>query len=121
MAAAIQSLLNARVRVVLRRHFREMPIDIMRGIVTDVTTAGIIISGRHFQEVRDSVSGEYEERPLTKHTKVYFMPYSTMKYVDVIMPDSREEDLADKVEINPILESPIKEYTVSAVSGRKAR
>lgn len=121
MAAATQSLLNARVRVVLRRHFREMPIDIMRGIVTDVTTAGIIISGRHFQEVRDSVSGDYEERPLTKHTKVYFIPYSSMKYIDIIMPESREEDIADKVELNPILETPIKEYTVAPISGRKAR
>jgi hypothetical protein len=115
------NLANARVRIVLRRMFREMPVDIMRGLVTDVSDAGMTISGRHFQEVRDNVTGAYEERPLTKHTKVYFIPYPSIKYVDVIMPDSRESELGDKIERREVLESPIKEYTFSAKSGKSRK
>jgi hypothetical protein len=121
MAVAPVNLQNARVRIVLRRHFREMPVDIMRGIVTDTTEVGLTISGRHFQEMRDNVSGEYEERPLTKHTKVYFIPHASIKYVDVIQPASREAEIGDKIERRNVLESPVKEYTFSAKSGRSAK
>jgi len=120
MTAIPENLTDARVRIVLRRHFREMPIDIMRGIVTQVSAAGITISGRHFQEMRDSVSGQYEERPLAPHTKVYFIPYSSMKYIDVIQPDSPEADRADRIESNEVLDMPIKEYVFAALKGRKA-
>ena len=111
MANSPQNLLNARVRIVLRRNFREMPVDIMRGMVTDATSAGITISGRHFQELRDTVSGAYEERPLSASTKIYFVPYSSLKYIDVIMPGSPESVKADAIERAPINETPIKEYT----------
>jgi hypothetical protein len=113
--------MNARVRIVLRRQFREMPVDIMRGIITDAGEAGLTMSGRHFQEVRDNVTGEYEERPLTKHTKVYFIPYGSAKYIDVILPNSREAEISDKIERREVLESPIKEYTFSAKSGKSAK
>ena len=115
------NLIESNVRIVLLRQFREMPIDIFRGIVTDSNNAGISISGRHFQEVRDSVTDSYEERPLSMYTKVYFIPFSTIKYIDVIMPNSREEEVAKKIESNPVLETPIKEYTFAAMSGKKAR
>lgn len=111
--SAPQNLLNARVRVVLRRNFREMPVDIMRGMVTDTNNSGITISGRHFQEFRDDVSGDYEERPLSVHTKIYFIPFGSVKYIDVIMPGSPESEKADVVEKKPVNETPIKEYTFS--------
>jgi len=111
MGNSPQNLLNARVRIVLRRNFREMPVDIMRGMVTDANTVGITISGRHFQELRDSVSGDFEERPLSVSTKIYFVPFSSIKYVDVIMPGSPESEKADAIERAPINDTPIKEYT----------
>jgi len=114
------NLVESRVRIVLRRHFREMPIDIMRGTVTQVSTPGLTISGRHFQEVRDSVSGLYEEHPLVRYNKVYFIPYSSMKYIDVIMPDSPEAERADRIEGSDVLESPIKEYVFASLKGKKA-
>jgi hypothetical protein len=106
-----KGLINARVKIVLRRHFKEMPVDIMRGIVTDRNPNGITISGRHFQEVQSTVSGEFEEQPLSRQTKAYFIPFSSIKYIDVILPGSRAEKLADKIENNSVLESPVKEYT----------
>ena len=115
------NLIESNVRIVLLRQFREMPIDIFRGIVTDSNNAGISISGRHFQEVHDSVSGSYEERPLSVYTKVYFIPFSTIKYIDVIIPGSGSEEVAKRIENNPVLDTPIKEYTFAAVSGKKAR
>lgn len=108
---ASKGLINARVKIVLRRHFKEMPVDIMRGIVTDRNQCGITISGRHFQEVQSTVSGDFEEQPLSKQTKAYFIPFSSMKYVDIILPGSRAEKLANKIENNPVLQSPMKEYT----------
>jgi len=108
-----ENLTEKRVRIALRRNFKEMPVDIMRGIVTNVNNAGITISGRHFQEVLDTVSGEYDQRPLSKMNKVFFVPFSSIKYLEVIMPGTRAADLADKIESNPVLETPIKEYTYS--------
>lgn len=92
----------------------------MRGTVTQVSAPGLTISGRHFQEVRDSVSGLYEENPLARHNKVYFIPYSSMKYIDVIMPDSPEAERADRVENNDVLAAPIKEYVFASIKGKKA-
>lgn len=104
-------LVGTRVRVVLRRNFREMPVDIMRGIVTHNNESGITISGRHFQEVQNNVTGDFEEHPLSHHTKIYFIPFNSIKYIDYIIPGSRTERLADKVEKHTVLESPVKEYT----------
>jgi len=115
------NLIESRVRIVLLRQFREMPIDIFRGIVTDSNAAGITISGRHFQEVRGSVSNSYEERPLSTYSKAYFIPFSTIKYIDIILSGSRSEEISNKIEGNTVLETPIKEYTFAAISGKKAR
>ncbi len=108
-----ENLIDNRVRIALRRNFKEMPVDIMRGVVTAVNSAGITISGRHFQEVLDTVSGEYDQRPLSKLNKVFFIPFSSIKYLEVIMPGTRAAKLADKIESNPVLETPMKEFTYS--------
>ena len=90
----------------------------MRGVVTDMSSAGIVISGRHFQEVKDDKYGEYLERPLSKQTKIYFLPFHSIKYIDIILEGSRSEEIAKKVEKNPILEMAIREYTFSPISGK---
>jgi len=113
-----KSLHEAKVKVMLSRNFKEKPVDIMRGVVTDMSTAGIVISGRHFQEVKDDRSGEYLERPLSKQTKVFFLPFHSIKYIDIILEGSRAEEIAKKVEKNPILEMPIREHAFSPVSGK---
>jgi len=103
--------LGEPVKVVLRRHFREMPVDIFRGTVTAISSIGIKISGRHFQEVYDNVRGTYEEHPLSRLNKIYYIPNSSIKYVEIILPDSPSAELADRVEKNAVLASPVKEYT----------
>jgi len=113
-----KSLYEAKVKVMLSRNFKEKPVDIMRGIVTDMSSAGIVISGRHFQEVKSDVSGEYMERPLSKQTKVFFLPFHSIKYIDVILEGSNSEKIANKIENNPVLEMPVKEYAFSPVSGK---
>ena len=106
--------LGERVKVVLRRHFREMPVDIFRGTVNAISSIGIKISGRHFQEVYDSVHGMYEEHPLSRLNKIYYIPNSSIKYVEIILADSLSAELADRVEKNAVLASPVKEYTFEA-------
>ena len=68
-----ESLNEKRVRIALRRNFKEMPVDIMRGTITATNSIGVTISGRHFQEVMDTVSGEYDQRPLSKLNKIFFV------------------------------------------------
>lgn len=108
-----ESLSDKRVRIALRRNFKEMPVDIMRGTVTGTNSIGITISGRHFQEVMDTASGEYDQRPLSKLNKVFFIPFTSVKYLEVIMPGTKAAELADRIEKNPILEKPMKEFTYS--------
>ena len=108
-----EGLTDKRVRIALRRNFKEMPVDIMRGTVTATNAAGIAISGRHFQEVMDTVSGEYDQKPLSKMNKIFFIPFSSIKYLEVIMPGTKAAELADRIEKNPILETPMKEFTYS--------
>jgi len=57
---------------------------------------------------------------LVRYNKVYFIPYSSMKYIDVIMPDSPEAERADRIEGSDVLESPIKEYVFASLKGKKA-
>lgn len=106
--------LGERVKVVLRRNFREMPIDIFRGTVTAISSIGIKISGRHFQEVYSSVHGSYEEHPLSRLNKIYYIPNSSIKYVEIVLPESPSAELADRVEKNAVLAMPVKEYTFEA-------
>ena len=108
-----ESFLDKRVRIALRRNFKEMPVDIMRGTVTGTNSVGMTISGRHFQEVMDTVSGEYDQRPLSKLNKVFFIPFSSVKYLEVIIPNTKAADLADRIENNSVLETPMKEFTYS--------
>ena len=108
-----ESFIDKRVRIALRRNFKEMPVDIMRGTVTATNSAGITISGRHFQEVMDTVSGEYDQRPLSKLNKIFFVPFSSIKYLEVIVKGTKASELADIIEKNPILKTPIKEFTYS--------
>jgi len=111
-----ESFMEKRVRIALRRNFKEMPVDIMRGTVTDTNSVGVTISGRHFQEVMDTASGEYDQRPLSKLNKIFFIPFSSIKYLEVIISGTKAADLANKIEKNPVLETPIKEFTYSPKS-----
>ncbi len=105
-----KSLIDTRVRIAMRRNFREMPVDIMRGTVTDMNTAGITISGRHFQEVLNAVSGDFEQRPLSKQNKIFFIPFGSVKFIEVVLPDTKTAEVADRVERRSVLETPFKEY-----------
>ena len=117
VAIQAQMSLGERVKVVLLRHFREMPVDIMRGTVTSTSSTGVKISGRHFQEVYNDVVGRYDEYPLSRMNKIYFIPTGSIKYVEIILPDSPSAELADRVENNPVLDTPVKEYTFAAKLG----
>ncbi len=88
---------ESKVRVVLKRQFKEQPVDTMRGIISCVRDSSVEILGRHFQEVKDNM-GKFIEKPLSEITRLYFVPLSSIRYIQIIEKDT-EADRKD-IEIN---------------------
>ncbi len=86
-----KGLLSQRVKVVLRRFHPQTPREIVRGIITDVDETGVRVSGRRFQEHPDLESAVPQERPVEVDSKVYWIPYSSIRYTEIIDPGSISE------------------------------
>ena len=87
-------LLNQRVKVVLRRFHPQTPREVIRGIITEVDQYGFRVSGRRFQDVTDLETSQAIERPAESDTKVYWVPYNSIRYSEIVLPgsDSEQED-----------------------------
>jgi hypothetical protein len=79
------------MRIVLRRFHIQTPREIIRGIVTEVDQFGFRISGRRFQEVMDIESSSAVERPVEGDNKVYWVPFNSIRYSEIIIPGSVSE------------------------------
>lgn len=84
-------LLSQRVRIVLRRFHPQTPREIIRGIITEADQFGVRVSGRRFQQVADPATSLLQERPVEADTKVYWVPYNSVRYSEIIMPGSASE------------------------------
>jgi hypothetical protein len=80
-----------RVRIVLRRFHPQTPREIIRGIITEVDQFGFRVSGRRFQEVADLETAVAVERPVEDDTKVYWVPFNSIRYSEIILPGSASE------------------------------
>lgn len=93
-----RGLLNARVKVVLRRFHPQTPRETMRGTITEVDEFGVRISGRRFREFRLPEAAGPEERPVESVTKTYWLPYTSIRYSEIIPPGSPSERLDNDVQ-----------------------
>jgi hypothetical protein len=84
-------LLNQRVMMVLRRFHPQTPREIIRGIITEVDEFGVRLSGRRFREVTDHDGHVGVERPVEAETKVYWVPFNSIRYSEIILPGSVSE------------------------------
>ncbi len=84
-----------KVRIVCTKSYEEEPLDIIRGTVTDQWPIGLKVSGRHCQKVMDEALGRMIERPVDDETKVMFVPFSSIKFCEIIVEGSRS-DLIDR-------------------------
>ena len=93
-----RGLLNARVMILLRRFHPQTPREIMRGMITEVDEYGVRLSGRRFREVRVGEGAPTEERPVEGSTKTYWLPYTSIRYTEILAPGSASERLDNEVQ-----------------------
>ena len=91
-------LTSQRVKVVLRRFHPQTPREIIRGIVTAVDEAGLRVSGRRFQEHPDLETAVLTERPVEADSKVYWIPYGSIRFTEIIAPGSVSEKLDNEIQ-----------------------
>jgi hypothetical protein len=91
-------LTSQRVKVVLRRFHPQTPREIIRGIVTDADETGLRVSGRRFQEHPDLETATPTERPVEADNKVYWIPYGSIRYTEIIAPGSVSEKLDNEIQ-----------------------
>jgi len=91
-------LQGQRVRIVLRRFHPQTPREIIRGIVTETDQNGFRVSGRRFQEVADLETSLATERPVEEEMKVYWVPFNSIRYSEIILPGSSSEQQDNDVQ-----------------------
>ncbi len=91
-------LLNQRVMIVLRRFHPQTPREVIRGIITEVDELGIRVSGRRFQEFSDRDSVPPAERPVEADTKIYWVPFNSIRYSEIIAAGSASERADNEVQ-----------------------
>ena len=92
------TLQGHRIKMVLRRFHIQTPREIIRGIVTDVDEFGFRISGRRFQEITDLETSLPVERPAESDTKVYWVPFSSIRYSELISSGSASERMDNEIQ-----------------------
>jgi hypothetical protein len=92
-----------KVRVVLQKGFKEDPVIIIRGTVIDENENGILISGRIFMKVIDEA--RVLEKPIDDETKLFYIPFTSMRFLEFIVPGSRFEELHKRILREPPLPS----------------
>ncbi len=91
-------LQGQRVRIVLRRFHAQTPREIIRGIITEIDQYGFRVSGRRFQEVADLETSLAIERPVEDEMKVYWVPFNSIRYSEIILPGSVSEQQDNEVQ-----------------------
>ena len=107
-------LVNQRVMIVLRRFHPQTPREVIRGIVTEADEFGIRVSGRRFQEFSEREGSLPEERPVERETKLYWVPFNSIRYSEIIATGSDSEREDNEVQRRkPVLVKPINRPSAS--------
>ena len=103
------SLKGEKVRIVCIKSYEEEPLDVIRGTVTDEWTTGLKVSGRHCQKIMEESLGRMIERPVDEETKVLFVPFSSIKFCEIIVEGSKSDMIDRQVKMGkPLTGSELK-------------
>ena len=91
-------LQGQRLVIVLRRFNAQTPRERIRGIITAIDQAGFRLSGRRFREVADAESPLPVERPVEADTRVYWVPFNSIRYSEIVLPGSSSEKEDNEVQ-----------------------
>ncbi len=96
-----------KVRIILHKNFREDPVIIVRGTVIDENDKGILVSGRIFMKVVEE--NKVLEKPIDDETKLFYFPFSSIRFLEFVIPGSRFENLHKKI----LKESPLQSSQIN--------
>ena len=88
---------NETVRIVLIRHYETSPTTVIRGEVVDERAWGIKVIGRRYDKVRDAREGGAQEKPLDSDNKIFVIPFSQIRTIEIIQQGTREAILDKKI------------------------
>lgn len=92
-----------KVRIILHKSFREAPVIIIRGVVIDEDEKGVLVSGRIFMKMIEE--DKVLEKPIDDETKIFYLPFTSIRFLELIPTGSRFESLHKKVLKETPLES----------------
>lgn len=95
---AKSTLQGQRIKIVLRRFHPQTPREIIRGMITEMDESGFRVSGRRFQEITDLETSLPVERPVEGDNKVYWVPFYSIRYSEIILPGSESENLDNEIQ-----------------------
>ena len=84
-----------KVRIILHKSFTEDPVLIMRGTVIDENENGLLITGRIFMKILEE--NRILEKPIDDETKLLFVSFSSIRFLEFVIPGSRFEILHKKI------------------------
>ncbi|MDD5613571.1 MAG: hypothetical protein PHQ54_00680 [Candidatus Omnitrophica bacterium] len=86
---------ESKVRVVLDKNFKDDPVIVMRGSVIDEAEQGLLITGRIFMKVLEE--DKMVEKPIDDETKLLFVPFGSIRFLEFIVSGSKYELLNKKI------------------------
>ena len=92
-----------RVRIIGVKRHKEAPLRTIRGRVLDEDAVGIKVSGRRFQQIVDEAVGKTIEKPIDVETKVFFIPFSSIRLCEIILEGTRSDMIDRKAKREGIL------------------
>jgi hypothetical protein len=87
-----------RIKIVLRRFHVQTPREMIRGMITEIDDYGIRVSGRRFQEIQDLETSLPVERPVESDNKVYWVPFNSIRYSELILAGSSSEHMDNEIQ-----------------------
>lgn len=94
---------NQRVRIVLLRHPKEDIPTILRGSVVECEDGILKLQGRRFAKILEPTTNRAEEKPLDAVEKCYMIPLHSVRFAELIQPNSAEAELDERIRQEPLL------------------
>lgn len=84
-----------KVRIILNKLYENDPVIILRGVIIDENPQGVLLSGRIFLKVLNE--DKLIEKPIDDETKLIYIPFSSIRFLEFILPGTKYEELNKRV------------------------